>query len=1093
MSILPDFSTEDLKKRKSDLEGYLEKAKYKGNKKDVKGISLLINEVDREIADREEGVSSEIAAFGRNITRGATLGMVDDDTFAKVRSIGDIFETEDQAKDIIAQQRRLTKDNSGLEMGSEFLGTAATAVMNSRLVGAGATKLATFGRQGALAMAESLPYSYRNLESSKQWAQNQDFIDGLDELGYMDFVKEVNQLVLNGVIGGGLGAVTMRNATDWASTRSSKDYVATKEGAKTQADDLADEELDQVTRVALANRPVMEEAFENARDMRQYINDAESGRPSRSAPPSVPPSTNAMRAFGSDPLNPKPPPEPPKPQPSSTGVMESKVRDIRGLEDDLRSLETELGLNKSGAFRGGDIKALQAQVNDLKKVIAKEKDDLYEMSRGNDGMGQNAFSVLDEKPWVNRKTEQQLRDQQKSWRDASTAGELVDAVTRGFKNFNKDKIFGLDNRLQWDVSRELGGRFQVAQERTVRSITQELKEFVEPAQRVFDLNVKDTHLQALLLDFANDSPQARSKIRMERVKSYITEKLSAKDADAFENYYQWSKRNSVDALEAYSGVRNEDILTNQYLHTRLTPAAKERKGIEVSEFDDLELPVDPGTLKRNRNFYFNQTSQLPGGAPVPSDYLPVLQTDLRRVVNNRLAINLSEQFDMPKMQGNVSPEQWLKFMENTLIKKGIHGEGANYATKHIKDHMIGVNRSPELWIQAFNSFGYMGSLAGPKSAMLNLHDPAMATVNFNVPLSEMPGALMRAFKNKAGADVMESGIDQNVGEFLNTHTNQVTRMQTSPGMSQKWWADSTRELTDKMMKWSQFQRTDIYSKNATLNVILEQLVREAKTGKINQNWGFYLKPTDMNKLAVALKKNGADFKKYKGKDFELVEDLAFAALGQQQLISASGRSSAWARNPNLRPLWALRGFASKQQGILMWKVVENFRKGNAKEAYKYLGMYAAVVGTSYGVLNESRQWLFGDGNWDLTGVFMGMADQMLSTASVNTLGLNDYQWGRINEVGVLRAFAESLVPIAVDIPFETGRDIVDTLSGKQGPLYPIAQFPLVKQPIQFGQNMIENVAQNVDQATFGNVDIRPVVKDPQELVLQKMGMLKQYE
>ena len=233
---------------------------------------------------------------------------------------------------------------------------------------------------------------------------------------------------------------------------------------------------------------------------------------------------------------------------------------------------------------------------------------------------------------------------------------------------------------------------------------------------------------------------------------------------------------------------------------------------------------------------------------------------------------------MPKMKGDVSPEQWLKYMENTLISKGIHAEGANYAVKHLKDHMIGVNRSPELWIQAFNSFGYMGSLAGPKSAILNLHDPAMATVNFGVPLSEMPGALTRAYKNNAGADVRASGIDQNVGEFLQTHTSQVTRMETSPGLSQRWWADSTRELTDKFMKWSTFELTDIYSKNGTLNVILEQLVREAKSGQLAQNWGFYLKPSDLGQLQNALKKNGANFKKYKGRDFELVEDLAFAAL-----------------------------------------------------------------------------------------------------------------------------------------------------------------------------------------------------------------------
>lgn len=997
MSILPDFSTDQLKKRKSDLERYLEKATYKGNKKDVKTINVLISEVDREIADREEGISSEIAAFGRGVTKGATLGMVDDSTFAKIRSIGDIFETEERASDIIARQRRLTKDNPGVEMGSELLGTAATAISNSRIVGAGASKLGTFGRQGALAMAETMPYSYRNLESAKQFAQNQEIFEGLDELGYIDFVKEINQLVTNGVIGGGLGAVTMRNARDWGSTTSSKKYAPSPEGARTQADEIADEELDRVTSVALAARPMIDEAFQKARASRE----------------------NMRSKLDAGPV-----------QRPTLGVINRP--------------------------------------------------------------GQHQFSMLDEKPWVNRKTNAELMDQQKGWRDASTAGEVVDAVSRGFKNFMKDKVFGVDNRLQWDISRELGGRFQLANEKTVRQITQEMEEFVRPAERVFDLNVKDTHLQALLLDFANDSKDVPSKIRMNNVKNYIESKLSKADADAFENYYNWSKRNSVDALEAYSGVRNEDLYLNQYLHTRLTPAAKERKGIEVSEFDDLDLPVDPGTLRRDRNFYFGPSPKLRGGQPTPSDYLPVLQTDLRRIMNNRLAINLSDQLDMPKFTDKtVSPQEWLQYMQLAIRKKGVNTKGSEMAVKEIKDHMIGVNRTPELWIQGFNSLGYAGSLAGPKSALLNLHDPAMAVVNFDVPFSEMLPTLRRAYANKAGADVVGSGIDQNVGEFLNQHTRQVTRMQESNGFSQQWWADSTRELTDNFMKWSQFQRADIYSKNATLNVILEQLVREAKNGTINQKWGFYLNPTDINKLTGALKRNGADFGKYKGKDFELVEDLAFAALGQQQLISSSGRSAAWARNPNLRPLWALRGFASKQQGILMWKVVDNFRKGNSKEAYKYLGMYAAVVGGSFGLLNEGRQWLFGDGNFDLTGIFMGMADQMLSTASVNTLGLNDYQWGRINEVGVAQAFIESLVPVAIDVPFEMGKDVVQTLQGEQGPLYPLAQFPLAKQPINFTQNMVENFAQTVDTATFDQVDVRPFIKDPQEEVLKRVGMLRQ--
>ena len=187
----------------------------------------------------------------------------------------------------------------------------------------------------------------------------------------------------------------------------------------------------------------------------------------------------------------------------------------------------------------------------------------------------------------------------------------------------KDKIFGVDNRLQWDVSREVGGKFQIGSEQTVREITQEIETFVKPAQRCLTLMLRTRISKPYYLISHNDSPQARSKIRMDQVKSYITEKLSAKDADAFEQYYYWSKRNSVDAMEAYTGVRNEAMLTNQFLHSRLTPAAKERKGIEISEFDDLELPVDPATPGKG-----TRTSTLIRPANFPAALLSPVTTSL---------------------------------------------------------------------------------------------------------------------------------------------------------------------------------------------------------------------------------------------------------------------------------------------------------------------------------------------------------------------------------------------------------------------------------------------------------------------------------
>ena len=1002
------YSLETKRQALTEYYDLLGKAKSAGDKSDIKTINVYISELERQIKDEEEGYASELANFNRNAIKGvidtapvgivgqALFGEVDDDSFAKLRSIGGVFENYDEAKARIAEQRELGKDNPYINTAGTLLGTLPMAAVNATMVGRGATLLGTFARQGALAMAETAPYAYRSLEASKKYAENQNLIEGFDtDMQFTDYLDEFAILIGSGVIGGGLGAVTMGRAKDWGSTPSSKPFVSTEEGARTQLDDVADQELDAVSRMAAEAQPMINEAFEAAKASRDRIR-------------------------GKLDVGPV--------QPRTLGVVNRP--------------------------------------------------------------GRHQMSLLDEKPWVNRKTPEELQDQSKSWRDASTAGEVADAVSRGFKNFMKDKIFSLDNRLQWDISREVGGRFQLANERTVRDLTLEIEEFVRPADRVFRLNIEDPHLQALLLDFANDGIKVRSPVKMADVKKYITEKLDAKDADAFENYYNWSKKNSVDQMNAYTGRVNDDFLTNQHLHTRLTPAAKERKGIKTDEIDDLDLAVDPATLRRDRNFYFKPSNMLSGGAPTPSDYLPILQTDLRRIMNNRLAINMSEAMDMPMMKGKITPQRWLKEMEARMIQRGIHGEGAQYATKRIKDHMIGTTRSPELWIQSLNSFSYMKTLAGPKSAMLNYHDPAMAVVNFEVPFIEMIPSLRRAWKNEAGADVRASGIDQKIGEFVNDHVNAVTRMEGSPQFGQRWWADNTREMTDKFMKWSFFEYSDVVNKNATLNIVLEQMVRDAKGGAFPQKWGFYLNPTDMNKLVVALKKNGPKFSNYKGRDYTLVEDVAFAGLGQQQLISSSGRSSAWARNPNLRPLWALRGFATKQQGILMWKVVDNFRNGNTKEAYKYLGMYATVVGGSFGLLNESRQWLFGDGNFDLTGVFMGMADQMLSTASVNTVGLNDYQWGRINEVGIAQTFIESLMPVAIDAPLETGKDIIAALQNEQGPLYPAARFPLVKQPIAFSQNMIENASQTVQDLSFGQVDLRPYIKDPQEEVLKRVGMLK---
>jgi hypothetical protein len=174
----------------------------------------------------------------------------------------------------------------------------------------------------------------------------------------------------------------------------------------------------------------------------------------------------------------------------------------------------------------------------------------------------------------------------------------------------------------------------------------------------------------------------------------------------------------------------------------------------------------------------------------------------------------------------------------------------------------------------------------------------------------------------------------------------------------------------------------------------------------------------------------------------------------------------------MRFLWALRGFAIKQLALAQRNIFDNIAKGNKKAAWEYMQRYALFSAGAFGLLNESRQWVWGDGNFTASGVVMGFADQIVSTASINTIGLNDYQWGKMMEDGIVITWLRSLVPISVDIPLDTLGDVVDAFDGDikgqeglnavQRIAYPFAQFPIIKQWSKALDNMADTNLLGID-------------------------------
>ena len=248
---------------------------------------------------------------------------------------------------------------------------------------------------------------------------------------------------------------------------------------------------------------------------------------------------------------------------------------------------------------------------------------------------------------------------------------------------------------------------------------------------------------------------------------------------------------------------------------------------------------------------------------------------------------------------------------------------------------------------------------------------------------------------------------------------------------------------------------DRVGKQGVMRGVLKSATDDAVAGKLADNWGFYFNDAELDILSDQLKKHGMDWQNYTGRGSELIEELMFAGLGQQQLISAAGRPAAWARHPNLRPLWALRGFVIKQQALALREVMGNIKAGKPEEAAKFLGRYAVYGAGGYAVINEGRQFIFGDGEASFGGLARGYGDAVASLLTANTLGMNDYQYGQMKTIGILPTLALGTEPIITS----RARDLISTgievLDKERPPQALFTEIPFIKQSLQAGRNISE--------------------------------------
>ena len=645
---------------------------------------------------------------------------------------------------------------------------------------------------------------------------------------------------------------------------------------------------------------------------------------------------------------------------------------------------------------------------------------------------------LDEEKFIEVDTPKYTR---KPLRDAQTVGEFWEGTKSAFKEFYNDKITGVSD----DIARrmpQVGLRFQRADETALRQINKDLDGFAEQLVPVMRIINENERVKGVLLDYGagrlGKIDDAISFLRKD-----FAEYMSKENIDALEQYLRYSARKNDELNQKVFG---SIFQFPTYLHTRNNAFTKKLKDKGTSDRDVEEIVfTDRGREARSRGSYLEEE----GKTPVVSDYDNPLVSDMQRIfqmekfgqiqrifgvdINDTLKVKreiIRSQKEMAEdgvvvgdeqLQAiGITPTEFMDSFFNTLVRRGISNDGADYAVKKITDAIIGANSAPHPLIQAANSTAYATTLAGPMSAVLNIADIPLLGAKYGGRAAIEGFKALNPFKKVPNVDLKKAGLNnQTMGEFVNTLNDE---MRDGSQSFLKSLASSVRKGTDLLMKGSGFAAMDQIGKKGVLRGVLSSAVDDANAGRLADNWGFYFSKKELELIADQFKRHGADHTKYTGKGGELAEELMFAGLGQQQLISSAGRPAAWARNPNLRPLWALRGFVVKQQALALREVVGNIKAGKPEKAKEFLGRYALYGAGGYAVINEGRQFVFGDGEVSASGLLRGYGDAWASLLTANTLGLNDYQYGQIQQNGFIPTLILGMEPLAT----ARARDIIGT-------------------------------------------------------------------
>jgi len=544
-----------------------------------------------------------------------------------------------------------------------------------------------------------------------------------------------------------------------------------------------------------------------------------------------------------------------------------------------------------------------------------------------------------------------------------------------------------EDALYYKVSPELSGLTKIAAESSGGKMNRAYDEFLLPMVPVIKLWRTNKEAAKAMLDYARG---IKGNNRAQFFKRLSDAGVNSQELKAVNNYLNF--RGQL-FKEQRLNIGEEVSVQTERLHVQTQPLSKkDRTYAERGRKNYLEIQQDQSRKAlSNREIADDDMIEL---------YQNPFLTDFKLLNQNDFLNEIAKRIDVGTL-GVKSPTGQEAFQVIARrLAEDLPEEVAARGARVIEDLVIGSQQHAPAVAQLLSTLSYGGTLMSLKSAVLNLHDVFVSPL-LNGASATIRGA-NRAFnmRQRSFVDPKLSGINrQTQGEFAGKLVDELNQMAGDPTRLDK----ANRALAsglEKGFKVTLFSSMDRLGKRAVMNSVIENGYDLAKKGEFNEKWGNYFSEADRFTIINAFRKHGKNIEAMSEKELKLMTDLAYAGLGQQQLISVSGRPLRWAKSPALRPLYTLMGFAIVQRSILRKKVFDNLMEGNIGQAASNAALYIASAGVGYSVIDEARDYVFSGGEDKITGeelLFKAVVDQPLSVLSLNKAPTSQYRMNKLKE------------------------------------------------------------------------------------------------